>query len=225
MRRGRLPRCAADEGGEGGICRCRCSPGGSGSGPRSHGTTGRWRGGSRGVRLSAGFPAAVPREVHMIFRVLAALLFIAVIAGSFWLGGEQRETTSTTTVEPSSVDLGYSARNAVVVETGTDGLPLYTLNAELVRQHPRDGVEFEQVQMSFRDANGQIWQGRADRGDLTTETGTVDLTGDVHVNGVLPGSEEPAELTTEKLSVDTHEDIIATSEPVTVNSSGRQLRS
>jgi LPS export ABC transporter protein LptC len=161
----------------------------------------------------------------VIFRVLAALLFIAVIAGSFWLGGEQRETTSTTTVEPSTADLGYSARNAVLIETGTDGLPMYTLNAEVVRQHPNDGVEFEQVQMSFRDADGQIWKGRADRGELTTDTGKVDLLGDVHVSGLLPGSSEMADLTTEKLSVDTHENIISTPEPVTVNSIGRQLKS
>jgi LPS export ABC transporter protein LptC len=161
----------------------------------------------------------------MIFRILAALLFVAIIVGSFWLGGEQRATTATTTVEASSADLGYSARNATLVETGADGLPLYTLNATVIRQHPGDGVEFEQVQMSFRDAEGQTWKGRADLGELTTETGKVDLSGNVHVDGVLPGSEQMADLTTEKLSVDTHEDIISTAEPVEVNSTGRQLKS
>jgi lipopolysaccharide export system protein LptC len=160
----------------------------------------------------------------MIFRVLAALLFIAIIAGSFWLSGEQRETTSTTTVEPSSVDLGYSARNAVLVETGTDGLPVYTLNADVVRQHPNDGVALEQVQMTFRDANGQVWNGRADAGQLVTDTGKVDLKGNVHVNGVLPGSTQMADLSTETLSVDTQEDLISTSDPVAVNQPGRQLK-
>jgi LPS export ABC transporter protein LptC len=161
----------------------------------------------------------------MIFRVLAALLFVAIIVGSFWLGGEQRETTATTTVEASSADLGYSARNATLIETGADGLPVYTLNANVIRQHPGDGVEFEQVQMSFRDADGQTWKGRADEGELTTETGKVDLAGNVHVNGLLPGSDQMADLATEKLSVDTHESIISTSQPVTVNSIGRQLKS
>jgi LPS export ABC transporter protein LptC len=161
----------------------------------------------------------------MIFRLLAILLVGAIIAGSFWLGGGQRETTSATTVETSNVDLGYSARSATLVETGADGLPMYTLNANVIRQHPGDGVEFEQVQMSFRDADGQIWKGRADQGELTTETGTVDLTGNVHVNGLLPGSTQTADLSTEKLSVDTHENIIATSEPVSVDSTGRQLKS
>jgi LPS export ABC transporter protein LptC len=161
----------------------------------------------------------------MIFRVLAVLLFFVVIVGSFWLGGEQREATATTTVEPSSTDLGYSARNATLTETGADGVAVYTLNANVIRQHPGDGVEFEQVQMSFRDVNGQTWKGRADQGELTTETGKVDLAGNVHVNGLLPGSEQMADLATEKLAVDTHEEIISTEEPVTVNSPGRQLKS
>jgi LPS export ABC transporter protein LptC len=160
----------------------------------------------------------------MIFRVLAALLFVAILAGSFWLGGEPRETTATTTVESAGVELGYSARNAVLIETGTDGLPVYTLNADVVRQHPSDGVAFEQVQMTFRDADGQIWKGRADEGALVTDTGKVDLKGNVHVGGVLPGSSETADLATETLSVDTHEDIISTSDPVVLDQPGRQLK-
>jgi LPS export ABC transporter protein LptC len=162
----------------------------------------------------------------MIFRILAALLVIGLIVGSFFLGGEQHETTSTTTtLDASAAELGYSARNATLVETGADGLPIYTLNANVIRQHPGDGVEFEQVQMSFRDADGQTWKGRADHGELTTETGKVDLSGNVHVNGTLPGSQQMADLATEKISVDTHEDIITTAEPVTVNSTGKQLKS
>ena len=86
-------------------------------------------------------------------------------------------------------------------------------------------MEFEEVQMSFLDNDGQTWQGRADHGELTTESGKVDLSGNVHVNGVLPGSTAAADLTTEKLSVDTHEDIISTTAPVTVASPGRLLKS
>jgi LPS export ABC transporter protein LptC len=161
----------------------------------------------------------------MIFRILVTLLLIAIIGGSFLLGGQQRETASTTTLEASSVDLGYSARNAVLTETGPDGQPMYTLNANVIRQHPGDGVEFDQVQMTFRDADGQTWKGRADHGELTTDSGKVDLAGNVHVDGLLPGSAQMADLATEKLSVDTHDDIISTDEPVAINSTGRQLKS
>lgn len=161
----------------------------------------------------------------MIFRILAALMVIALVLASFWLRGEPRETTSTTTVAAPNTEMGYSARQAVLIETGPDGVPMYTLNADVIRQHPGDGVDFEQVQMSFRDRNGQIWKGRADQGQLASDTGKVDLSGNVHVNGPLPGSSLLAELSTDRLSVDTHDNIISTAAPVTVESPGRQLRS
>jgi LPS export ABC transporter protein LptC len=161
----------------------------------------------------------------MIFRILAILLFVVIIGGSIWLGGQQREATSTTTVEASSPDLGYSARRATLIETGPDGLPMYTLQADVIRQHPGDGVEFEPVQLTFRDAAGQIWKGRADHGELTTETGKVVLNGNVHVDGLLPGSEQPSDLATEELFVDTRENIINTDEPVALTSIGRSLKS
>ena len=161
----------------------------------------------------------------MIFRILVVLLFVAIIAGSFWLGGQQREAVPTTTVENSSVDLGYSARNAVLVETGLDGRPMYTLAADEVRQHPGDGVEFDKVQMTFRDAEGQTWTGHANTGELATDSGKVDMAGDVHIDGPLPGATQSADLATEKLAVDTHNDIISTEEPVVVTSEGRVLKS
>jgi LPS export ABC transporter protein LptC len=160
----------------------------------------------------------------MIFRILVTLLLVAIIGGSFWLGGQQRETVPLTTVEASSADLGYSARNAVLVETGADGLPMYTLNASVIHQHPGDAVEFDQVQMTFRDAEGQTWKGRADHGELTTDSGIVDLAGNVHVDGLLPGSAQVADLATQKLSIDTHESILSTEEPVTLNSTRRVLK-
>jgi LPS export ABC transporter protein LptC len=50
------------------------------------------------------------------------------------------------------------------------------------------------------------------------------LKGNVEVDGVLPGSSQTANLMTERLSVDTHEDIISTADPVIVNQPGRQLK-
>jgi len=160
----------------------------------------------------------------MIFRIFSSLIFLAIIAGSFWLSGQQREATATTTVEPMSADLGYSARNAVLTETGPDGAPMYTLNADLIRQRPGNGVDFDRVRMTFRDTNGQIWNARADAATLVPESGKVDLRGDVHVDGTLPGSQLQTDLATEILSVDTQQDIINTDEAVAVSSPGRQLK-
>ncbi len=47
------------------------------------------------------------------------------------------------------------------------GWPLYTLNAATIRQQPNeDQVQLTQVQMSFRDANGNPWTATAERGEL-----------------------------------------------------------
>jgi LPS export ABC transporter protein LptC len=161
----------------------------------------------------------------MIFRVLATLLFICIIAGSFWLGGQQREAPVTTTVASASADLGYSARSADLIETGPEGRPMYTLDADLIRQRPDDGVLFDRVKLTFRDAQGQTWTGHADHGSLETDSGKVNLEGNVHVDGVLPGSSQLADLATEKLLVDTRGQIISTDQQVVVTSVGHVLKS
>ncbi|MBV8853237.1 MAG: LPS export ABC transporter periplasmic protein LptC [Sinobacteraceae bacterium] len=161
----------------------------------------------------------------MIFRVLIALLVVALIAGSFWLGGQQREPAARTTVDRSIADLGYAARNASLIETGADGRPMYTLTAEVIRQHPDDGVDFDKVHMTFRDAQGQIWTGRANTAELTTATGKVELDGDVHVDGRLPGSAQDADLTSDHLAIDTRENVISTDEPVVVTTAAHTLKS
>jgi LPS export ABC transporter protein LptC len=161
----------------------------------------------------------------MIFRIFAALILVAVAVASLWLGGQQPETAARATVEGTSGELGYSARKATLIETGADGLPMYTLDADTIRQRPGDNVAFEQVQMTFRDQQGQLWKARANQGELGQSTGKVGLFGDVHVEGQLPGSAQNADLATDKLYIDTHADIISTDRPVTVNWAGRQLKS
>jgi LPS export ABC transporter protein LptC len=161
----------------------------------------------------------------MAYRIFAVLAFLAVIVGSVLLGGQQRETTARTTIEESGGDLGYAARKAELIETGLDGRPLYKLNADLIRQRPRDAiVELEQVKMDFRDSASNQWSARADHGELGQDTGKVELAGSVRVVGTPPGSYEAAEISTDKLAVDTREQVVTTEDPVTFTWSGRQLR-
>lgn len=161
----------------------------------------------------------------MIFRILAALVLVVLVASSLLSGGSQRQSFAPTTVDRSSAEPGYSARKATLVETGPDGRPIYTMNAEVIRQRPGDGVDFEQVQMSFRDQADNLWTARADRGQLGQDTSKVNLAGNVHVDGLLPHSTASADLATEQLAVDTQADIVSTAEPVTLNWAGRELKS
>ncbi len=161
----------------------------------------------------------------MMYRLFIALVFIAVIGGSILLGGQQREAVSPTTIDEKAGDLGYAARQARLIETGADGHPLYTIDADLINEPPGTAnVDMQQVRMGFRDTSGNEWTGRADRGVAGQDTGKVELSGNVRVSGLLPDSKDEANIRTEKLFVDTHAQVVTTQEAVTLTLSGREIK-
>lgn len=160
----------------------------------------------------------------MIYRLFAILTIAAVIVASLLLSREQGVTPAATTVQRNEWDEGYSAQDARLVETGVNGLPLYTLNAATIRQLPDEGqVQLTQVQLSFRDPDGNPWTATADRGQLEQGAGQVTLSGNVHVSGILAATS--AQITAPALSVDIHSDIVSTKDPVQMLWAGRQLSS
>ncbi len=159
----------------------------------------------------------------MIYRLLAILALVALIVGVVVLSGPQRESAAPATVGPLH-DPGYAARKARLIQTGADGRALYTLDAAQIQQQPNQGtVDLQQVQLGFHDTSGTQWTARADRGRLTQESGVVQLEGGVRVAGALPDTGEPAEISTEHLSLDTQSQIVTTRDPVTLLVSGRAL--
>ena len=52
----------------------------------------------------------------------------------------------------------------------------------------------------------------------------MQLNGDVHVDGTLPGTGEPTQITSEHLSFDTNAQVVTTQTPVTIVMSGRELQ-
>jgi LPS export ABC transporter protein LptC len=159
----------------------------------------------------------------VIYRIFAVLAIVAVIVASLLLAGQQNGAPSSTTVRRAPWDEGYSAQNARVVQAGADGLPLYTLTAATIRQLPNeDEVQLTQVQMTFRDRNGIPWSATANQGTLQQAAGQVALSGDVRVSGTPPDSQQPAQITTEALSVDLHSYIVSTHDPVTLLWAGRR---
>ena len=160
----------------------------------------------------------------MIYRLFAILTIVAVIVASVLLSGQQGAAPAATAVQENGWDDGYSARDARLVETGADGLPLYTVNAATIRQLPNeDQVQLTQVRMSFRDPEGDQWTATADRGELEQAAGQVRLSGNVLASGTL--ASQPAQITTDALSVDIHTDIVSTREPVQMHWAGQQLNS
>jgi LPS export ABC transporter protein LptC len=162
----------------------------------------------------------------MIYRIFVLLVFIAIIVGSVLLGGQAPETVATTTVDERAGDLGYSARNTRMIETGPDGRPMYTIEARLIHEPPQSTtVLLDQVRLGFKDTNGNQWQGRADAGELGQNTGQVKLSGNVQITGRLPAMPDTATITTNELAIDTRADTVDTDEPLTVTWTGYVIRS
>ncbi|GAC1452006.1 MAG: hypothetical protein PVS2B3_04610 [Steroidobacteraceae bacterium] len=161
----------------------------------------------------------------MIYRLLPVLTLLALIIGVVVLSGPQREpAAAAATIAEAVWDPGYAARNARLVQTGPDGQPVYTLDAAQIRQEPDEGsVDLQQVQLGFRDAAGNIWTARGAHGVMGQDTGIIELDGAVHVTGIVPGSEQPADITSEHLSFDTRAQLVTTHDPVQIMMSGRRL--
>jgi LPS export ABC transporter protein LptC len=160
----------------------------------------------------------------MIYRLLAVLTIVAVIAALLFLSRQEGVTPTPTTVLESGWEEGYSAQQARLVETGADGLPLYTLNAASIRQLPNEGqVQLTQVQMMFRDTEGDPWIASADHGELRQPAQQVQLSGNVHVSGTIAGAPGDAQIFAPALSVDIRTDVVSTKDPVRMLWSGREL--
>lgn len=160
----------------------------------------------------------------MMYRLVAVLAAVALVVGLVLLSGPQREAVVTSTAAAPVRDPGYAALDAHLVQTGADGQPLYSLNAARITQQPdADSVLLTQVQMGFRATSGEQWTARADHGELGQDSGVVELDGNVHVAGLLPGTQDEAEISTEHLSFDTRAQVATTPDPVTLTVSGQEL--
>lgn len=160
----------------------------------------------------------------MTYRLIAILAFVTLMIGVVVLSGGERQGAAPITVEDLPPDPGYSAKQARLIQTGPDGQPLYTLDAAEVQQLPQAGtVDMQQVVLGFKDASGGQWTARGNQGELEQNTGIVQLDGAVHVAGTLPGTSDPAEITTEHVSFDTNSQIIDSRDPVTLLMTGRKL--
>ena len=160
----------------------------------------------------------------MTYRLIAILAFGALLVGVVVISGGERQGAVPVAVEEAPPDPGYSARKAHLIQTGPDGSPTYTLDADEVQQQPRSGlIDMSQVVMGFKDSSGDRWTARGDHGQLEQNTGIVKLEGAVRVSGVVPGTEDPAEITTEHASFDTNTQIVDSRDPVTLLMTGRKL--
>jgi LPS export ABC transporter protein LptC len=157
-------------------------------------------------------------------RLFILLVVLGIVAGIYLLSRGSGISSSPKSAQRAGEEPGYAARNAEVIETGDDGRPMYTLMADLVRQHPNDNrVQLDAPRMTFVASDGNTWFVRARSGQIREDGARVELFGDVNVRGQLSGGAGPAVIDTSVLSFDTRAEVVSTHAPVSVDWNGRKL--
>jgi len=158
----------------------------------------------------------------LIYRLL--ILFALVLAGvAVWLTLAPRQSgpAQAQANRPTGPDQGYAATDASVVETGADGLPMYTLQAHQVQQDlTSDVIHLTTVHMTFRDSQGGQWQAHSDRALAQQDSAQIDLAGNVDISGTVAGDDQPATVRTDTLHVDTGSEIIRNRSALTLTWAG-----
>lgn len=158
----------------------------------------------------------------MIYRLLI-LLALALVGIAVWLtlAPQQQEPVTAHSSGPVGPDQSYSATNAVMVETGTDGMPMYTLQARQVQQDADPNlVNLSTVVATFRDSHGGQWLAHADHAVAQQDSAQIELTGAINLTGTFAGNPKPATIITERLHVDTRKQIIRIRAPVKLTWAG-----
>jgi LPS export ABC transporter protein LptC len=160
----------------------------------------------------------------MITRVVIVLAIIGIILGALFLGqGGPAPAVATATGGSTEVP-GYSARNAEVTQTGDDGRAEFVVVSPLIRQHANDErVQLEAPRLKFISAENGTWNAQALSGLIQADGSTVQLHGDVKINGAL--SDTPLTIATSTLAFDTRSEIATTPAHVRVDARGGTLTS
>jgi len=160
----------------------------------------------------------------MIARVVIVLAILGIILGALFLGqGGPTPIVPTATAESGEVP-GYSARNAEVTQTGDDGRPEFTVLSPLIRQQANDQrVQLDAPRLTFNSEENGTWHAEARSGLIHADGTSLELHGDVKINGAL--SDTPIVIETSTLSYDTRSEVARTPAHVTVDARGGTLTS
>lgn len=134
---------------------------------------------------------------------------------------------ATTRLPESERDPGYSATDAVIVQTGADGLPRYRLEAERVEQDPQSlKVSLHELRFETHTRDGEPWRVRAPDGSLSADAQRLDLSGGVTVStqGNTPdGARGSLQMVTARLQYDLESSQMRAPGEVKVSLQGHEL--
>jgi LPS export ABC transporter protein LptC len=160
----------------------------------------------------------------MILRLLFALGSVAILAALLYFQDADNGGGESTANDYASVEPGYAAVHAQLIETGEDGLPLYRLDAERIEQpQPQGDISLTDPKLDYQPDPGNHWTLTAQHGQMPQDARTAELTGQVHAEGRPSGSDSLMRIDTEQLHLDMTEHLATSATSVRVDWGGDRL--
>ncbi len=160
----------------------------------------------------------------MIGRILFLILAVGVMAVLLYMQEPESGNPATTAAQTSAAEPGFVALGAQIIETGDNGQPLYTLDAQRIEQPTPDGtIYLTSPVLHYEPPGGNPWVLTAQQGQLPQSAQNADLSGMVNASGIPQGSLRMIHFKTSTLHVDMQQQLATTPAVVHVDWAGSLL--
>lgn len=157
----------------------------------------------------------------MSWRTVFIVAVIAVLLAIYGLLTHRNEDALTET--PAPIQPGYYLHEATVTETDAGGAARLKLRASQIAQNPLDNsIELQQVTLDYQSDPDARWLLTADRGQLAAGSHIIDFSGAVSIKP-QDQADDPVELRTDRLSVDTLNNIAIAPGQVSIDMDRQRL--
>ncbi len=152
----------------------------------------------------------------MIWRAFIVLALV-LVAGVSILAGRRGTGEAPDEGRREPPQPGYYMVDAVITEMSPEGAPRYRVAAERIAQDPASqAIQLENMKLVYRVDPDREWTLTARNGHVPPASRVLDLSGDVQIQG-LPGiGAVPAQVRTERLHLDTVNNIATTKSRVDI---------
>ena len=157
-------------------------------------------------------------------RSLAGVvLFLLAALSGWWVWRLQADAAPPPLVGPPRSD--YLLHDFSLIALDADGRESFAASGPRLTRHPGLGtLDVEQPRFSSPDANGDVWNSRAQRAWVSRDGSEVRLLGNAEVIGPAPAAGDPIRMVSDLLVLFPRTRLIETDLPVTVTEPGSILQ-
>jgi LPS export ABC transporter protein LptC len=153
----------------------------------------------------------------MLLRLLTVLAVAALAIGT-WILSNQSRTQRATTAPANRAMPGYYLKGTVMTDYNLAGAPSVKIAAETIQQIGQStDVELHNVRLDYQTDAGQLWVMVGDKAHVEQDGKVVEVSGNVHMQGLDQGRQGPAVVTTDRISYDVNAAEVRTASDVHIS--------